>query len=478
VVGDFNGDGTPDLAVANTGDNTISVLLGNGDGTFQNQQQTYATGLAPLSIAVGDFRGNGRLDLAVANRDDITVSVLLGNGDGTFQKQQTYDAGTAPISVVVGDINGDGKDDLVVANDGDNTVSVLLGNGDGTFQAGQTYATGTAPLTVAVGDFNGDNRLDMAVTSSFDNTLSVLVNRWAVQAIASNVTVPGSGSTHAVFAAYDGDALYVPSTSGTVNVTSSPTAYIAPQIDLLSPMMIAAGSPAFTLTVEGANFDTNAVVRWNGADLVTTFFSGTELTALVPAADVATVGTAQITVYNPASGSGLSPEFAFAINTAANTAGAITVSATSATVTVTQGQAAPLQVNISNAPATAQITVACLNLPAGATCTYNRATSTVSIGTLATTPQGTYNITIVFTATQPAASLVRARTFWAVWIGLLGVPMGLLWMGGGRKKTWRRVLIAMLGLMLLTVLAGCGGGTSHPNTVTSQAAVAVKLVVN
>ena len=94
-------------------------------------------------MAVGDVNGDGKPDIVVANDDSNTVSVLLGNGNGTFQAQQTFATGTDPSSVAVGDVNGDGKPDLVVANDGSNTVSVLLGNGNGTFQAQQTFATGT-----------------------------------------------------------------------------------------------------------------------------------------------------------------------------------------------------------------------------------------------------------------------------------------------------------------------------------------------
>ena len=93
--------------------NNVSVLLGKGDGTFQTQK-TYAVGNGPNSVAVGDFNGDGKADLAVANYDN-NVSVLLGNGDGTFQTQTTYAVGNGPRSVAVGDFNGDGKADLAVA---------------------------------------------------------------------------------------------------------------------------------------------------------------------------------------------------------------------------------------------------------------------------------------------------------------------------------------------------------------------------
>ena len=174
ATGDFNQDGKLDLAVANLNDNTVSVLLGNGDGTFQ-PQSVYATGSGPTWIATGDFNGDGKLDLAVANVSDSTVSVLLGNGDGTFQPQSVYGAGSGPHSIMTADLNGDGKLDLVVANANDTTVSVLLGNGDGTFQPQSTLSTGRSPVSVVAGDFNGDGILDLAVTN-LDGVLILLGN--------------------------------------------------------------------------------------------------------------------------------------------------------------------------------------------------------------------------------------------------------------------------------------------------------------
>src|SRR5207302_408575 len=166
AVGDFNGDGNLDLAVANWGgtNGTVSALLGNGDGTFQTAVN-YAAGLNSISIAVSDFNGDGKLDLVVANSGSTNISVLLGNGDGTFRPAVNYGAETAPYSVAVGDFNDDGKLDVAVANAGSGyyqtggNVSVLLGNGDGTFQPAINYSAGVGPYSVAVGDFNGDGKL-------------------------------------------------------------------------------------------------------------------------------------------------------------------------------------------------------------------------------------------------------------------------------------------------------------------------------
>ena len=164
AVGDFNGDGKPDLAVVNSYSNNVSILLGNGDGTFQIHVD-YPTGAQPGSVAIGDFNGDGKLDLAVVNSYSNNVSVLLGNGNGTFQPAVSYGtgSGTGPAFVAVGDFNRDGKLDLAVANRNSTNVSVLLGNGDGTFQTAVNYDVGGAPTSIAVGDFNHDGKLDLAV---------------------------------------------------------------------------------------------------------------------------------------------------------------------------------------------------------------------------------------------------------------------------------------------------------------------------
>src|SRR5262249_50856567 len=134
----------------------------------------YPVGQDPRAVASADFNGDGRLDLATPNSIDNTVSVLLGNGDGTFQAARTSSTGQGPASLAVGDFNGDGKLDLVTANGSD--LSVLLGKGDGTFDpassAGLPAAAGLAqtPLSVVVGDLNKDGKLDLVATGQTSDT--------------------------------------------------------------------------------------------------------------------------------------------------------------------------------------------------------------------------------------------------------------------------------------------------------------------
>jgi hypothetical protein len=178
AVGDFRGDGKLDLVVANDGSNNVSILLGNGDGTFQAAvNYGVGSGSAPTSVAVGDFNGDGKLDLAVANELSNNVSILLGNGDGTFQAAVNYGAGSTLFAVAVGDFNGDGKLDLAVADAVSDYVSVLLGNGDGTFKTAVQYVAGLEPIAVAVADFNGDGKLDLAVANDEGNSVSILLGK-------------------------------------------------------------------------------------------------------------------------------------------------------------------------------------------------------------------------------------------------------------------------------------------------------------
>ena len=150
-------------------------------------------------MAVGDLNGDGKPDLVVANRGSNTVSVLLGNGQRHLRAATNFAAGTAPYSVAVGDLNGDGKPDLVVANYGSNTVSVLLGTGNGTFAAATNFAVGTAPYSVAVADVNGDGKPDLVVADGGSNDVSVLLNNGAVSGCRSRPPANVTAGTGSVF---------------------------------------------------------------------------------------------------------------------------------------------------------------------------------------------------------------------------------------------------------------------------------------
>jgi FG-GAP-like repeat/FG-GAP repeat len=180
AVGDLDGDGTLDLAVVNTGSDTVSVLLNTGEAPMFSGYVEYSLGMgiAPCSVAMGDFNRDGLLDLAVANHGSHDVSVLLNQGHGTFTAAVSYGSVTTPNAIAVGDLDGDGWPDLVVADAtlGSQNLSVLRNSRDGTFPTSYLVSVGTAQSSVVVGDLNGDGNLDLAITGFGSQDVRVLLN--------------------------------------------------------------------------------------------------------------------------------------------------------------------------------------------------------------------------------------------------------------------------------------------------------------
>lgn len=177
ATGDLNGDGNLDLVTANQ-DNAgmISVLLGNGIGGF-SAPTNFPSGDISVFVSLGDLNMDGRLDAAVANSGSGNVSILLGTGTGSFGPATSFATGNGPQSVQIADVNQDGFLDLVVANSGSNTVTILAGDGAGGVAFSSTLLTLAGPRSVAVADFNKDGRPDLAVASSTANTVSVFLGR-------------------------------------------------------------------------------------------------------------------------------------------------------------------------------------------------------------------------------------------------------------------------------------------------------------
>jgi len=173
VEGDFNGDGKVDLVVANNGSGNVSVLLGNGDGTFRPAVSFDAGISAPESIFVGDFNGDGKLDVAVfQSGNSVTlasgeVSILLGNGDGSFKAPMVTTLTVSAAAIAVGDFNGDKRTDLVVSGSDPATnavgLQILLGKGDGTFLSANPVNSNIQNVNFATADFNNDGKLDLAI---------------------------------------------------------------------------------------------------------------------------------------------------------------------------------------------------------------------------------------------------------------------------------------------------------------------------
>lgn len=319
VAGDFNGDGILDLAIANYGDATLTILLGNGNGTFTQAANSPVMVYGSISsISVGDFNGDGKPDLALANVSNANVIILLGNGNGTFSQgpNSPVPVGLHPNSVAVGDFNGDGIADLAVANSGGDTVTILLGNGSGAFSqaSNSPVAVGSMPNSIATGDFNGDGNPDLAVANANDGTVTVMLSLLSetVGATASGISPSGAVL---VEASYSGDSNYDSSTSSTTPLSGqhvTPAVTVTPSSSTISTVqgvnvtISVSGSPTPTGTVilSAGSYATSATTLVNGSAILA-IPSGSLATGIYTLAVTYTPDPSSASTYNTATGSSL-----------------------------------------------------------------------------------------------------------------------------------------------------------------------------
>jgi hypothetical protein len=329
AVGDFNGDGKPDLASVNYNDMTVWVYLNTtapGANTVSfAPRQSFAAGPAPVAVAVGDFNGDHKLDLAIANSTSSgTVSVLLnttapGSTVPSFASPVSFPAGSSPDSVAVGDFNGDGKPDLAVANNlSSGTVSVLLnstapGATVPSFANPVSFPAGSYPGSMAVGDFNGDGKPDLAVSNPLDVTrpVSVLLNTTASGAMSASFGPAGgiaaSTQTSIAVGDFNGDGkpdIAGVSNLGTVSVylnTTTPGAAV-PSFAPSTTLPIG-GSPGYMATGDfNGSGGLGFVAADFGRDDVTVVLNTLDGALLdVQLADNPTAGTGSLVVAAPAS---------------------------------------------------------------------------------------------------------------------------------------------------------------------------------
>ncbi len=240
AVGDFNADGRLDFAVVDSGagpGSNVYIYLGNGNGTFQSPKN-FTVGSNPKYVQVADVNGDGKLDLVVTNNGTVgsatdvgSVAVLLGNGDGTFQQEVQYTAGGNPDFTLVTDINGDGKPDMVTSNS--NGLSVRLNQGSGAFGAAQTISLGNGPYTeIGAADFNGDGKVDLLVGACCGlSSMGYLLGNGDGTFQPEVTVVNGNGQINARVADLNGDgkpdAMFTmggPYAAAMTNITASTTA--------------------------------------------------------------------------------------------------------------------------------------------------------------------------------------------------------------------------------------------------------------
>ncbi len=448
AVGDVNGDGNPDLVVgnwctdSNCTANTVGVLLGNGDGTFQAAVTYDSGGLFANSVVVDDVNGDGKLDLVVANGSSSpsvalgNVSVLLGNGDGTFQTAVSYDrGGYGAGSVVVTDANGDGKHDVVVANCSTSAIgcvgangdlALLLGNGDGTFQTATSFGSGgSTPFGVAVGDVNGDKKPDIVAANCASNqcgsgagAVGVLLN--------TTLTATATALTSSANPAKFGQAVIFTATvtaqpgfdkgtpTGTVKFFNGTTSIGSSALN---------GSGVATLTI---------LTLPGGTDSITATYSG----------DTNFVSSTSSPLQQGVQGQ---PDYTLTANPPSSTVNP--GSSANYVITLTPSNGYDGTVTITCPP----------SLPAGVTC------NAPTIG------PGQTQATLTVHTTGPSAALVtpdlnsrKGGSNLLASLGGLGL-VGMILAGDWKKRNRRRmaIMLGVLAVVMILALVGCGGSSSN-----------------
>jgi hypothetical protein len=449
VAGTYTDSNSLRHGFVRTASGTITSF--DAPGAVTTSGSSVIGGTAPLSIDPGgNYIAGIYTDSGGMGHGFIYSQPLSGSGTfTTFEATGASAVTGAPLSGTMGfSINASGMlsgsysdssgvlHGLVLALTGP-AATPTFSPAAGTYSSAQTVTiSDTTPEATIY--YTTDGTAPTTSSTVYSSPISVSSTE-TIEAIA---TASGYANSAVASAAY------------TINLTSNPT----PALSSISPPFVAEGSAGFTLTANGSGFVSNSALYWGSTALTTTYGSATQLTAPVTAAEVAAAGITSVTVQTPAPGGGTSNALQFEVDSA--TSGSVTPpDFTTVTATVAPGSTASYPVTLPSSAT--NVTVSCLNLPAGAACSYSASAGAVSITTSATTPAGTYVITVVFTETLPGAS--------AAW---LLFPLLLLPVAAARRR-WRAgrigfmVCLALIFILTMAV-GGCGGGSSSSSTPPPQ----------
>jgi hypothetical protein len=413
----LNGAGAQQsIGVTGTGTGTLPSVA---TPTFSVSQGAY---YSAQTVTVGDTTPNATIYCAI-NAAPMIASSSICVGPITVSSSETLEA----IATASGYSQSAAATAVYTINPpqaATPTVSV----------AGGSY---TAAQTVTVGDATPNATIYCAInaapTIASSNICTGPITVSSSETLEAIATASGYSQSAAATAVY------------TINIPANP----APFIGSMTPAYVSAGGAAFTLTVNGEGFTANSTVYWGTAAVATTYVSAGQLTAQVPATSIASGDIAfAITVQTPAPGGGTSDALTFEVDSAASTAAPPIFTATTAIVSA--GTTASYTVTLpSNVTA---LTISCLNLPPGTSCSYSSAANTVTIATSPATPTGTYQVTVVFNETVSGTA-----TSWILLPTLL-LPLALLRRKLAARGAWTTVCLVLVLLAGAAFAIGCGGG--------------------